>query len=728
MRVRANQQCYRQSAYSSRNQSCSFRSTAHRRALNVLRTGVADSRFSRSDRPSDFASVTRLRVRVRGRKMADDDDGFVYAAVPEVEPEPLDGDGDDDIALLVQSMMKRPSGAGVLGSASSMSPVGGEDGRGAPASGSTMSRGGAVGPTSTVEYLPTVADDYIRNFLLRCGMHRTLDAFNTEWFELRSRGKLPADDPLAVPDLYAQNERLSATVTRLQLELGHAQELAARAQATWEKLRRERDFHRMHHKRVVQEKNRLIGDMKRLKTHFQSYEPTIRDLRTKYEAAVRERMLVKVERDKMAARLAAADAHGKVAEETTVAVSPPVLASAAPPAAGAGVATASAATRAGRAGGSKGATARTGGATTRGGYGASAAGGGAADVKLPEEMDNPYLRASFTPARVTEFAHAHTVVAHGGPISSVAFHPTKPVAASVSDDSTWRLWALPEGELIMTGEGHRTWLADVDFHPSGTKLATSSGDGIIKLWDLTTASCIATYPEHTQATWSIAFHTGGDFLLSASMDHSCRLFDLHTGKVRQTLRGHVDSVNAVAWQPFTPIAVTGSGDKTVSLWDIRSGLSVQTFYGHTNAVNDVLFSVTGDAVASCDSDGIVCYWDVRMAGERGVVELGRFPAHGLALDHAGSALAVACDDGVVRVVDVGAAGSSGSASASPSLVGAGGRAPPTKLAVVATWKGHTDVVQAVAYDPSDRALLSASNDATLRLWADPAGMGAATGR
>jgi sperm-associated antigen 16 protein len=651
---------------------------------------------------------------------SEDDDGFIYAAVPEVEAEPADGDADDDIALLVQSMMKRPSGGpGTLGG-------GADDGRIATAGGPS-SRGAAAavaGPSATVEYLPTVADDYIRNFLLRCGMHRTLDAFNTEWFELRSRGKLPSDDPLAVPDLYAQNERLSATVTRLQLELGHAQELAARAQATWEKLRRERDFHRMHHKRVVQEKNRLIGDMKRLKTHFQTYEPTIRDLRTKYEAAVRERMLVKVERDKMAARLAAADAHGKVAEDAAV-PAPPAVASAPP-----GRSAAAHSSTTGRAGGSKGATGRLGGATTRGAGGGGGGGGagGVPDTKLPEESENPYLRATFTPARVTEFTHAHTVVAHGGPIASVAFHPTKPVAASVSDDSTWRLWALPEGELIMTGEGHRTWLADVDFHPSGTKLATSSGDGIIKLWDLTTASCIATYPEHTQATWSIAFHTGGDFLLSASMDHSCRLFDLHTSKVRQTLRGHVDSVNAVAWQPFTPIAVTGSGDKTVSLWDVRSGLSVQTFYGHTNAVNDVLFSATGDAVASCDSDGIVCYWDVRMAGERGVVELGRFPAHGLALDHAGSALAVACDDGVVRVVDVAAAGSSGSATAPAGLVGAGGRAPPTKLAVVATWKGHTDVVQAVAFDPSDRAVLSASNDATLRLWADPAGMGAATGR
>jgi hypothetical protein len=35
----------------------------------------------------------------------------------------------------------------------------------------------------------------------------------------------------------------------------------------------------MHHKRVVQEKNKLIDDLKRLRNHLRSYEPTIEELR-----------------------------------------------------------------------------------------------------------------------------------------------------------------------------------------------------------------------------------------------------------------------------------------------------------------------------------------------------------------------------------------------------------------------------------------------------------------
>lgn len=69
------------------------------------------------------------------------------------------------------------------------------------------------------------------------------------------------------------------------------------------KLRKERDYHRMHHKRVVQEKNKLIDDIKRLKRHYMQYEPTLQQLKTKYEVAMKEKMLVRLERDRVAGQI-----------------------------------------------------------------------------------------------------------------------------------------------------------------------------------------------------------------------------------------------------------------------------------------------------------------------------------------------------------------------------------------------------------------------------------------
>jgi hypothetical protein len=36
-------------------------------------------------------------------------------------------------------------------------------------------------PQPTIEKLPEVVDDFIRNFLIKMGMHKTLDTFEAEW-------------------------------------------------------------------------------------------------------------------------------------------------------------------------------------------------------------------------------------------------------------------------------------------------------------------------------------------------------------------------------------------------------------------------------------------------------------------------------------------------------------------------------------------------------------------
>ena len=98
--------------------------------------------------------------------------------------------------------------------------------------------------------------------------------------------------------------------------------------------------------------------------------------------------------------------------------------------------------------------------------------------------------------------------------------------ATASDDHTWRLWHMPDGDLIMSGEGHTDWVAAVDFHPRGAALASASGDATVKLWDFAQQQCVATLAEHTAAVWAIAWHDTGAFLASASLDHCMRLWDV----------------------------------------------------------------------------------------------------------------------------------------------------------------------------------------------------------
>ena len=121
----------------------------------------------------------------------------------------------------------------------------------------------------------------------------------TEFYELQSLGKIPGDALTAVPmrisALLSSKEtlRLKADNEKLKSLAGYVFPVlifqsrpylcsdsplclfvsvclcVSKARGMWDKLRKERDHHRMHHRRVAQEKDKLLNDLRRLKTHIE---------------------------------------------------------------------------------------------------------------------------------------------------------------------------------------------------------------------------------------------------------------------------------------------------------------------------------------------------------------------------------------------------------------------------------------------------------------------------
>lgn len=55
-------------------------------------------------------------------------------------------------------------------------------------------------------------EDFVRNFLFRCGMEKTFECFQQEWFERTSRGLITPSNTVA-PDIY----RINQTVCELTI-------------------------------------------------------------------------------------------------------------------------------------------------------------------------------------------------------------------------------------------------------------------------------------------------------------------------------------------------------------------------------------------------------------------------------------------------------------------------------------------------------------------------------
>ena len=193
----------------------------------------------------------------------DDDDEYEYAEV-EVDEEEEEGEDDEDLEKVMATIQSKADGASPART------------RVEPARGEVTRR-------------PEVLDDFIRNVLLKMQMGETLDMFQREWHRMQAEGKLSSGDMGTVPDIYLRNQQLDDQLKDMGAEIEKMKQISAAAKGTWDKFRKERDFHKMHHKRVVQEKNKLVVDLKRLKNHYANYEPMLKMMRGKYETAMKAR-------------------------------------------------------------------------------------------------------------------------------------------------------------------------------------------------------------------------------------------------------------------------------------------------------------------------------------------------------------------------------------------------------------------------------------------------------
>ncbi|KAI3317677.1 WD40 repeat-like protein [Xylariaceae sp. AK1471] len=135
----------------------------------------------------------------------------------------------------------------------------------------------------------------------------------------------------------------------------------------------------------------------------------------------------------------------------------------------------------------------------------------------------------------------------------VSFHPTLDLLASVSHDSTVKIWEYHFGGLITTLTGHTSWVQPAVFSPDGNILASGGEDKTIRLWDVR---------------------------------------DMQNVKVLKTLTGH------------TNMLASGSDDGTLRLWGVHTGFLIRTFTFGT-PIYSVVFSKDQELIACSIKDGRV---------------------------------------------------------------------------------------------------------------------------
>ncbi|KAH9509688.1 Coronin-2A [Bulinus truncatus] len=174
------------------------------------------------------------------------------------------------------------------------------------------------------------------------------------------------------------------------------------------------------------------------------------------------------------------------------------------------------------------------------------------------------------------------VCGHAGAVLDIKWNPFNDcVIASGSDDTTVKVWTVPDSGLLGTLtdwsadlHGHSRRIAYVDWHTSAANVLMSVGfDFKIMVWNVEQAEPITSLNCHNDTIFSASWGRDGSLIASTCKDKKIRVLDPRLAKVAIEMDGHQSTkTSKVVFVSDNHVFTTGfsrSSDRQYALWDIR---------------------------------------------------------------------------------------------------------------------------------------------------------------
>ncbi|XP_046844973.1 uncharacterized protein LOC124438807 isoform X2 [Xenia sp. Carnegie-2017] len=211
-----------------------------------------------------------------------------------------------------------------------------------------------------------------------------------------------------------------------------------------------------------------------------------------------------------------------------------------------------------------------------------------------------------------------------------------------------------------------------------------------------TGPLIKIFRKHCDKVLALVTTVGpsGLIVISASKDCLIKVHELETGMELEVLRGHTMAVYCLALSHCGTKLASGSYDSTTRLWNLDTYKLLFTMEAEGGFVNALDFSIDDKCLFSGSNDGNLRIWDVANGKLLAKTQAHETNMHirGLCTTRDGRMIATGSLDYNVKLWDA------------------------SKLSHLATLKGHTDTVYAVAATYDSKMIVSASGDKTLKIW------------
>ncbi|EDX87256.1 protein kinase domain [Synechococcus sp. PCC 7335] len=181
-----------------------------------------------------------------------------------------------------------------------------------------------------------------------------------------------------------------------------------------------------------------------------------------------------------------------------------------------------------------------------------------------------------SPAVITRpqtWQQQHRLAPGIGLVRSLAVSANGQTFASGGIDGAVRLWSLSSGELVhtfarrlLTGSGHAAAVTALAFHPDGRALYSASEDGTMKEWDSARRCLLNTMPTSGWTPTDLLVTPEGTQLVSPNSDGQIVVWDIQTLLPSERLTQHQKRVTAAALSTRGDLLVSAGNDGTIKLW------------------------------------------------------------------------------------------------------------------------------------------------------------------
>jgi WD40 repeat protein len=294
---------------------------------------------------------------------------------------------------------------------------------------------------------------------------------------------------------------------------------------------------------------------------------------------------------------------------------------------------------------------------------------------------------------------------HSQTINVARFSPDGSRIATASEDGSARVWESEPAKQVCVLQVSRP-VRDAGFSPDGGKLVTASLDGIVRVADVSSCRTLLELNGHRGGAAHATFTSDGQRVVTAGFDDRALVWDATTGSIAVTLPHRMADFAAVSRDGSR--IVTAGLDDTPRLWNAVTGTPMAALGGIKLGGRRASFSPDGARVLVTGVEPAATIWDAGSGSQ--IAEWPR-PENLDPLDagNSGNVDGAFSGDGRQVVTWLGSTLRSWDADTGREI---------------SLFKGHSGAVQAAAFSPDGTHVVSASFDATARLWhASPARFG-----